>query len=145
MRISALLSRVLAIVSMGLMLAGGAVGQEDAVKERAWQQAITGQIEAFRAGDAARAMTYAGSMFKLTYRDPDIFYDVIKGSGYGPILESTSHSFGKFTRQDKVVYQLVKIQGPNQRLYDALYTMGDEEDGWRVLGVILRANEGIGI
>lgn len=113
-----------------------------------WQDAITGQIEAFRHGDGEKALSFAGFAFQVRYRDrdPAAFVRDIKRSGYGPIMDSSSHSFGKFQiRDDNAVLQVVKIFGPNQGLYQALYQLKVEGDGWRVQSVILRKEPGIGV
>lgn len=112
----------------------------------AWQIAITGQIEAFRRGDAEAALSFAGSGFQMQYADPLRFYSDIKRSGYGPILDSRSHSFGGFEWVGNgAVAQVVLLQGPDQGLYQALYSLAAEPDGWRVQGVVLRKREGVGV
>ena len=63
----------------------------------AWQDVITGQIEAFRKGDGKAALGFAGTAFQKTFTDPNTFMISIAASGYGPIFTSVSHSFGKFT------------------------------------------------
>jgi hypothetical protein len=135
---------ILVCAVMLLGLAAPAVAQVDKVP---WQAVVTGQIEAFRAGDGAAALKLAGAGFKEQFRDPDIFLAAVVASGYGPIVESRSHSFGEFTKlSDTAVMQVVRFVGSDQGLYEALYQMVDEPDtGWRVQGVALRRQEGVGI
>lgn len=122
-----------------------AAAQEDGAP---WQATVTGQIEAFRAGDADAALRFAGLAFRTRFAEqPDAFYAAVMASGYQPIVESRSHSFGTFERVgDDVVMQVVRLIGPDQGLYEALYQLVDEpEDGWRVFGVALKKQAGIGI
>ena len=68
-------------------------------------------------------------------------------SGYAPIMESTSHSFGEFRVTDDLgVVQQVKLVGKAQEIYDAIYQLREEEEGvWRVQGVMLQKSAAIGI
>ena len=63
------------------------------------------------------------------------------------MVQSRSHSFGDFRKlSDTIVAQVVRLVGPDQSLYEALYQLEDEPDlGWRVVGVVLRKEAGIGI
>jgi hypothetical protein len=117
-----------------------------AAPEAEWQNVISLQIQAFREHDGVVALSFAGSGFKAAFPNPNLFYEAIYNSGYAPILESISHSFGEFEMlSEDAVVQLVKIVGPDQRLYNALYELMKEPDGWRVQGVQLSAEQGIGI
>lgn len=123
-----------------------AAEEQVAVPEAEWQIVITSQIEAFRARDSSGALNFAGQGFKAAFPDPNLFYDSIFSAGYGPILESRSHTFGEFQMLgDTAVMQMVKIVGPDQHLYSALYQLAKEPDGWRVQGVQLSVEQGIGI
>ena len=112
-----------------------------------WQATVTGQIEAFRAGDGAAALNLAAAGFKTQFTDPNDFIKAVVASGYGPIVASRSHSFGDFTKlSDTVAMQVVNLVEPDQGLYEALYQLVDEPGvGWRVQGVILKKEAGIGI
>lgn len=111
-----------------------------------WQSVITSQIEAFRAKDAPGAFLYAGSGFQVTFPSAEAFFNAIVGAGYGPIMESRSHSFGGFQKLgDKAVVQEVKLVGNDQSLYEAFYQLAEEPSGWRVQGVQLLKQAGMGI
>ncbi|MBS3847762.1 DUF4864 domain-containing protein [Devosia sp. BSSL-BM10] len=134
-------------VALVLVLASlmPSVAQDDQVP---WQSTVTGQIEAFRAEDGAAALALAGEGFREQFEgQPEAFYAAIVLSGYQPVVQSRSHSFGKFTRvSETVVAQAVLLVGPDQGLYEALYQLSNEPgEGWRVLGVALRKQPGIGI
>lgn len=111
-----------------------------------WQTAITGQIQAFRDHDAPAAFSYAGQGFQANFTSAEMFFVTIIGSGYSPIMESRSHSFGDFRMLGEAgVLQTVKFIGSNQDLYEALYQLTKEDGGWRIQGVQLVKQPGIGI
>lgn len=114
--------------------------------EAAWQTVITGQIEALRTGDSTTALGLAGADFHAQFKDPAEFVAAIEASGYDPVVRSISHSFGDFTKLDRThVVQMVSIVGPDQLLYQALYQLEQEADGWRVEGVALKHVAGVAI
>ncbi len=111
-----------------------------------WQAVITSQIEAFRAKDAPAAFLYAGAGFQVAFPTAEAFFSAIVGAGYAPIMESRSHTFGKFQKMgDKAVVQEVKLVGNDQSLYEAFYQLAEEPNGWRVQGVQLLKQAGMGI
>ncbi|WDR05142.1 DUF4864 domain-containing protein [Devosia rhodophyticola] len=135
---------VLAIALM-LFSFSGLVLAQSTTDDTPWQAVVTQQVEAFRYGDSAAALAVAGLKFKESFANPDDFYAAIERSGYAPIIKSRSHSFGDFQKiSDALVVQVVKFVGPDYGLYEALYQMGKESDGWRVLGVALKREQGIG-
>ena len=108
------------------------------VIETPWQGVITGQIEAFRTGDAPGAFQYAGSAFQSRFPSAEVFFVAIIASGYSPIAESRTHSFGSFqVMGEKLVLQSVRLSGGDQSLYEAIYQLAEEPAGWRVQGVQL--------
>lgn len=137
--------RVFLALAMMLALLVPAMAQTD---EAPWQASITGQIEAFRAQDGAAALEFASAGFRTQFKDkPEEFYAAVIVTGYQPIVDSRSHTFGEFERiNENVVVQVVRLVGPDQGLYEAYYQLGNEPDiGWRVLGVALKKEAGIGI
>lgn len=133
---------VLTVLSFVPNLASGAEKQADAP----WQAVISNQIEAFRVQDGARALAVASAGFKEQFRDPQLFYETILAAGYGPIVESRSHTFGEFQRVGAdAAIQVVLIVGPDQDLYEAIYEMRNEAGGWRVFGVALWREDGVAI
>mgnify|MGYP003120745322 CR=1 FL=1 len=137
--------RIFLTLMMMLMTLLPSAAQDEAAP---WQATVTGQIEAFRAVDGAAALALAGVGFRTQFEDqPEAFYAAILASGYGPVAQSRSHSFGDFNRiSETTVAQVVRLVGPDQGLYEALYQLEDEADqGWRVIGVMLRREAGVGI
>lgn len=116
------------------------------VLEAEWQDVITGQIEAFRAHDAAGAFQYAAAPFQTAFPSAEAFFGTIIGSGYGPIMESTAHSFGDFAQLDDThIAQEVMLTAKDLTRFEAIYVLTKEEKGWRVSGVQLAKTPGISI
>lgn len=139
---SRLWGALLALVLFALPLAA----EEPSVAEAPWQEVITSQIQAFRDHDAPEAFSYAGAGFQVSFPSAEAFFNAIVTSGYAPIMESTSHSFGPYQLlSETVVVQEVKLVGKSQELYGAIYQLAKEERGWRVQGVQLFKQPGIAI
>ena len=116
--------------------------------ETAWRETVTGQILALRGGDGVAALSFAGAAFRANYQaNPQQFVDDIARSGYGPIGESRSHTFGAFRElAPGAVLQEVEFVGTDGRVWEAVYQLVDERDeGWRIQGVVLRSTESLGI
>jgi len=134
------------IFGVAMMVAMPAIAQDADADPSAWQAAVSGQIEAFRLENAEAAYYFASAPFHTTFPSADAFYAAIVGSGYAPIGESRTHSFGSYTVQaDATVLQQVNLVGTDQSLYGAVYQLTEEPEGWRVLGVQLLKQPGIGI
>jgi len=111
-----------------------------------WQDVISSQIQAFRDHDAPAAFSYAGVAFQATFPNAETFFIAIIQSGYSPIMESRSHSFGAFRLiGDTGVTQHVKLVGNDLKLYEAVYQLAREPGGWRVQGVQLMQPNGVAI
>lgn len=131
-----------------LLGSGSEAGAEDHYLPSAseWQTVISAQIEAFRHHDASTALSYASEEFHKQFADPNDFMVAIISSGYSPIAESLSESFGAFELQgEDEVLQEVKLNGSDQSVYVAIYDLTHEPAGWRVHGVQLIKTKAIGI
>ena len=137
-------SRIWAIVAfLVVSVLFSAARAEDAAP---WQDVITSQVQAFRDHDAPAALSFAGQGFQTRFKSAEEFFVTIMGSGYAPIMQSRSHSFGPFQKiDDKTVAQQVRFSGADQRLYEAIYVLVEEEAGWRVQGVQLAKTAAVGI
>jgi Domain of unknown function (DUF4864) len=135
------LVQIAAIVAMVALGGRSALGEADF----AWRQVIIEQVAALRAGDAAAAFALAGAGFHESYTDPARFVADIRQAGYGPLLDSHGLKFGKFERVDDVVAQAISFIAPDQQIYEGLYTLKMEAEGWRVQGVTIRAQNALGV
>ena len=139
-------SRILAWVAALVVVVALAVPAAAQTALTPWQDVITKQIQAFRDRDAPAAFSYAGSAFQVTFQNAEVFFEAIMNSGYAPIGDSTSHSFGEYRMfGERGVVQEVKIIGKDQDIYGALYQLTEEEAGWRVQGVQLLKRPGVAI
>ncbi|MEQ1901979.1 MAG: DUF4864 domain-containing protein [Devosia sp.] len=112
----------------------------------AWQTVISSQIRALRINDAATALSYAEATFQQRYPDAEQFVLMITQTGYKPIVTSRSHSFGDYriVAPDDV-FQQVFLVDEDQSLYQAIYELKMEGAGWRVAGVQLARQPGLGV
>lgn len=134
------------VVLVLLLIGAPARAQEADVSPVGWQAVITGQIMAFRNHDAPAALHFAGAGFQQRFDDPSAFVLAILASGYAPIVESRSHSFGSYRMltPDQVL-QEVRFVDSKQGLYQAIYQVMRETAGWRIQGVQLVKTPGIGV
>ena len=99
------LAFALALACGGVLPAAAQDAAPRTVAVEPWQAAITGQVEAFRTRNATAAFGYAAAAFHTAFPSAEAFFSAIIGSGYAPIMESRSHSFGRFEKQgDKTLY-----------------------------------------
>jgi hypothetical protein len=132
------------LLALLLLLVPTAQAQDDPAAAE-WQAVISGQVEAFRRHDASGALSFAGASFRRDFPDPAAFEQTIRNWGYAPIMESRSHSFGPYQQvSDAVVLQAVRFTGPDSVLYEAIYQLNKEPEGWRVNGVQLVRTTGMG-
>ena len=127
-----------------LLLVAPSQAQDD-IMAAEWQAVITGQVEAFRVHDAPAALSFAATSFRQNFPDPAAFEQAIRDWGYGAIMDSRTHSFGPYQRVNEgIVLQAVRFTGPDQVLYEAIYQLNKEPEGWRVGGVQLMKTAGMG-
>ena len=140
------LRAALAAMLLGIAAAPALAEDAAAASETPWQDVITGQIQAFRDHDAPGAFSFAGAGFQASFPSAEAFFNTIIGSGYAPIMESVSHTFGRFEMlAAKAVVQEVRFVGPGQELYGAVYQLTEEAAGWRVQGVQMFKEPGVAI
>jgi len=110
-----------------------------------WQSVIHNQVQAFRDHDGAAALSYAAAPFHRQFKDPTEFMVAILNAGYAPIMDSRSESFGSYeVMAADVVDQDVKFVGNDQSLYEAIYRLQKEAEGWRVQSVLMVKKADIG-
>ncbi len=114
---------------------GGPISDTDRAE---FQRIISGQIEAFRADDGARAYSYAAPNIHQIFPTPDIFMQMVK-RGYQPVYRPQSFHFGQ-VGDDPLgrPSQRVTIVGPDGKTYEALYSMERQPDStWLIQGCTL--------
>lgn len=134
---------LIGVLAVALTLTSPLRAQEP---DLAWQDAITGQVEAFRAHNAPVAFGFAAQPFHTRFPSAEAFFLAIVSRGYAPIMESKSHSFGEYELvQEGVVHQLVTFVGTDQKLYQSIYELVLEPEGWRVTAVQLVQAPGMAV
>lgn len=130
--------RHVAIVFASLLLALPAHAGDAEIK--AAQGSISGQLQAFRAGDNAAAYDYAAPNLKRIFPTLDTFMSMV-ASAYEPVQHPQGFSFGKSKEMSPTaIIQQVLIVGPDGKDYEAVYTLELQPDGaWRITGVSMRA------
>lgn len=132
------------VIAFGLLALPSPAEEPPDLVAAAWQEVISGQIQAFRERDAPTAFGYAGAAFQVSFQNADIFFETIVRSGYAPIVDSHSHSFGDYRMiGGMAVLQQVTLVGSDQQLYGAIYQLTEEPEGWRVQGVQLFRQQGM--
>lgn len=116
------------------------VRAEDA-REAGIRATITGQVEAFRHDDAARAFALASPMIQGMFRSPAIFMDMVR-QGYPQVYRPREFRFGKLETSGGRLLQHVLVTGPDGALVTAVYEMIEFNGDWRINGcVLLRAGD----
>ena len=132
------------IAALALLVSTAAWSGEAEIK--AAQSSIQSQIEAFRAGDNARAYEFAAPTIRQIFPTLDRFMSMITGA-YQPVWKPQSFSFGRSEELNTTtIAQQVLLVGPDGKNYEALYTLELQPDGtWRITGVSLRGSTAIGV
>ncbi|HVY21634.1 MAG TPA: DUF4864 domain-containing protein [Bauldia sp.] len=105
------------------------------------QSLITGQIEAFRVDDGAKAWGYASSTIQSIYTTPDAFMAMVR-NGYQPVYRPQSVTFGDLMDTEIGPIQKVYITGPDGKPYIAAYGMQRQSDGsWKINGCSLQEDD----
>jgi hypothetical protein len=129
--------RIVMCVLAALMLWSAPIRAEalSAEDQAAFQSIITGQIEAFRAENGAKAYSYAAPMIRQIFPSPEQFMNMVR-QGYQPVYRPQSFQFGEagFSASGRPI-QRVKVVGPDGITYEAIYTMERQPDGsWAING-----------
>ena len=135
---------LLAVLLLMVAPVTAGAGQVSGADRAEFQRIITGQIDAFRADDGARAYSYAAPSIKRIFPSPDIFMQMVR-QGYMPVYRPQSFRFGE-AAVDPLgrPAQRVTIVGPDGKTYEALYSMERQSDGsWRIDGCTLLESPGV--
>ena len=103
---------------------------------------IVGQLEAIRRGDWEAAYGFASEQIRKQF-DRQGFERMVRG-GYPEIASSTFYSVSQTRAEaDGLVYVRVKIRGDNGKSIEALYEVVREASGWKINGVVTKADAGL--
>lgn len=118
-----------------------ALAERDA---RAIRQTIEAQLEAFAAGDAARAYAHASAQIQAQFGDADNFMAMVR-RGYPMVIRPTAVSFylpEPLPGAPGSVRQRVRLRDPEGRLWIAAYVVQRQAGGdWRIDGCVVAADD----
>jgi hypothetical protein len=98
---------------------------------------VRAQVDALRAGDAAKAFGFAAPATRAQYRSADAFLRMVE-RGYPPLLGARYDEFLDGAVLGGTVIQPLRLVQPDNTVLVALYTMQRQRDGqWRIVGCAL--------
>jgi hypothetical protein len=104
---------------------------------KAIERVIGEQLRALKAGDAARAFSYASPGIRTQFGTPANFLDMVRTS-YGPLTAARYTEFLEGAVIGGRVVQPLRLIGPDNTVLMALYTMEKQKDGrWKIAGCVL--------
>lgn len=103
-----------------------------------FERVIGAQIEAFRAGNAADAFSFAAPGIQAKFGTPATFMQMVT-TGYGALVDPQSFAFGTVTDELGYPTQVATIIDRQGAAWTALYAFERQADGtWRISGCVLR-------
>ena len=121
-----------------MLLAGTAQADETAIRG-----VIDRQLEAFRADDFATAFTFAAPNIQSLFRDPDVFGRMVR-EGYPMVWHPGRVQYLGTTEEGESWRQDVLITDEAGRLHTLAYTMVETPEGWKIAGVEILRESGVG-
>jgi hypothetical protein len=108
---------------------------------RAMIQTVLDQLAAFRRGDWPGAYAYAADGIKARFT-LDAFREMVS-QGYGPIARSARGTVrGVQVLDPRHGIVVVRVEGQDGGLLDALYELVEEQGAWRIAGVLAKPVDG---
>jgi uncharacterized membrane protein YedE/YeeE len=110
---------------------------------QATRSVIDDQINAFKAGDGARAYSHAGPGIKQTFTTVERFITMVQ-TGYMPLYAPQSYQFGRNALISGLVFQELLVTDADGKVWQAVYTLQRQPDGtWKITGVKLDPYNGV--
>ena len=118
-----------------LSLCGGARAG-DAPADPEVQSVITAQIDAFNAGDAVRAESFASPGIRTLFPDASSFFGMVK-QGYAPLINPRSTHFEPTVTSGTGTVQHVTVVDSAGVVWTAVYTLEKVDGHWAIAGCVL--------
>ena len=135
--------RALLLASAGVLagwLAPLASAAETKLAKAEWQaiqRVISSQLAALRAGEAAKAFSFAAPGIQTQFGDARAFMAMVRES-YSPLLDARYTEFLEGAVIDGLVVQPLRLIGRDNSVLVALYTMERQKrGGWRISGCMI--------
>ena len=107
------------------------------------QLVIDDQLKALRAGDGAKAMSYAAPGLRQRFGTPERFMRMVR-EGFRPLLDARSSAFLDGAVVDGITIQPLQLVLPDSSVVVALYRMEKQRDGvWRVAGCVIAPSKAL--
>lgn len=125
-----------ALIFAAALALAGPVRAGDAAADPDVQAVITSQIDAFNAGDAARAESFASPAIRTLFPDASSFFGMVK-QGYAPLIHPRSTHFEPTVTSDKGTVQHVTVVDAAGVVWTAVYTLEKVDGHWAISGCVL--------
>ncbi|WP_372994454.1 DUF4864 domain-containing protein [Marinobacter sp.] len=109
-------------------------------KDAEIRDTILRQIEAFANDDQEQAWAYASEGIKRRFGSSQVFVDMVR-EAYPAVHNATAIEFTQRVPHGAFEIQVVRLQGPEGKRWDAYYRMVLTEGAWKVAGVRLQPAE----
>ena len=107
------------------------------LKKEDWaaiRKVISDQLVALKAGDGAKAMTYAAPGIREQFGTPENFMRMVR-QGYGALLDARRTQFLEGAVIEDAIVQPLRLVLPDETVLVALYQMQKQGNGqWRIGG-----------
>jgi len=104
---------------------------------QAIQRVISDQLAALRAGQEAKAFSFATQRIQTQFGDARAFMAMVRDS-YAPLLDARYTEFLEGAVIDGTVVQPLRLIGRDNTVLVALYTMEKQKrGGWRISGCVI--------
>ena len=101
------------------------------------RKVIGDQLAALKAGDGAKAMTFAAPGIQAQFGTPENFLRMVR-TGYAALLEARQTQFLQGAVIEDAVVQPLRLLLPDDTVLVALYQMQQQPDGrWRIAGCVI--------
>lgn len=129
-----------ALALLALVVAARPLVAEAVDKDAEIRDTILLQIEAFANNDQEQAWAFASEGIKRRFGSSDVFVDMVR-QAYPAVHNATSIEFTERVPHGAFEIQVVRLQGPDGKRWDAYYRMVMSQGVWKIAGVRLQPAE----
>lgn len=124
----------LVLIGASQLLAG------DSDKDIEIRETILRQIEAFANNEPEQAWSFASEGIKNRFGSAQVFVDMVR-QAYPAVHRATAIEFTERVPHGAFEIQVVRLQGPEGKRWDAYYRMVRIEGVWKIAGVRVQPAE----
>ncbi|MBW0148110.1 DUF4864 domain-containing protein [Marinobacter arenosus] len=127
-------------VLLALLAAATSVSLQAEDKDAAIRNTILLQIEAFANDDDEAAWTIASDGIKRRFGSSDVFLSMVR-EAYPAVHRASAIEFAERVPHGPFEIQVVRLEGPEGKRWDAYYRMVLIDGEWKVAGVRVKPAE----